>query len=69
MIKYICDICKKEATELNTIILYKKHFQHCRKCYSKAHLIQKSFRKEIAQEYIKFEKKIKLLEEKYMKHI
>lgn len=69
MIKYICDLCKKEAEELNTIILYKKQFQHCRKCYSKAQMIQKSFKKEIQDEYIEFEKRIEQLEETYINHI
>ena len=69
MIKYICDLCQKEADELNTIILYKTYFQHCKKCSSKAHMIQKSFRKEIAEEYIEFEKRIKQIEENYLKHI
>lgn len=69
MIKYICDLCHKETDELNTIILHKTYFQHCKKCKSKAYMIQKSFRKEIIEEYIEFEKRIKELEETYIKNI
>ena len=69
MIKYICDLCGKEADELNTIILYKKYFQHCRKCNQKANLIKSAYRKETKEEYLKFEKELENIERSYLEYL
>ena len=30
-----CDLCNRNTTNLNSIILYKKHFDYCQECEKK----------------------------------
>ena len=69
MIKYICDLCHKEAEKLNTVILHKKQFQYCGKCSKRAYVIKQVFRKEMHEEYILYEERLKQKEEYILKEM
>ena len=69
MIKYACDICGKETTNLKSIVLYKKTFDYCPKCEKKANKIIIEFKKVMKQEYIRYESNIRKSEREFYKDI
>lgn len=42
MIIYKCDICKKNADKVESIVLYKAKLDYCEKCKTKANKIKKA---------------------------
>ena len=60
-----CDICNKNSNNLQTIILHKKTFDYCPLCENKAREIKEQFKKEMQQEYLLFESRLKKLENNF----
>jgi hypothetical protein len=48
MIIYKCDICRKEAEKIESIVLYKTTLDYCEKCKTKANKIRKAMANSIA---------------------
>lgn len=65
MVKFICDLCGKETNELNTIVIYKKAFQYCKNCNKRAFIIKQAFKREKQEEYLKYEERLKKIEEDF----
>lgn len=53
MIIYKCDICKKKAETIESVVLYKTKLDYCEKCKTTANKIRKAISKSI--EYYKGE--------------
>lgn len=64
-----CDICNKEAKELETIVLYKNKFDHCKNCEKEANKIIESFRREIAYEAVIIDSRLKSKERDILKKL
>ena len=47
MIIQQCDICKREAPILDTLILYKKPIDYCERCRSKVEKLKQEYKREI----------------------
>ncbi len=64
-----CDLCNRNTTDLNSIILYKKHFDYCQKCEKKAEEIKNKFKDDIQEEYLWFERNLERIEKNFYKKI
>lgn len=62
MIKFKCDICNKNTTTLETVILHKRTIDFCTDCKQKVDNIVEEFYKEKLQEYLKYEQRLKQIE-------
>lgn len=59
MITFKCDICQKNRIDIKSMILHKKTIDYCTSCEKKAKQIKEDFKKEVKQEYISFEERLK----------
>lgn len=64
-----CDLCKRNAKRITTIILHKKTFDYCNKCKPKADKILEEFRKIMKLEYLEYEEKLKKEEKIFYKNV
>jgi hypothetical protein len=47
MIIYKCDICRKQVSQIDSIVLYKTKLDYCENCKTKSNKIQKAVLKSI----------------------
>ncbi len=47
MIIYKCDLCKKEVSKIDTLILYKHTVDYCEDCIQKAKVIRRAMKHSI----------------------
>lgn len=47
MIIQKCDICNREVTIFDTVVLYSKPIDYCRECREKAEKIKQAYKREI----------------------
>ena len=69
MIIQKCDICNREVTIFDTIVLYSKPIDYCRECREKAEKIKQEYKKEIECQIIMLESKLKLKETEIIKQL
>ena len=67
MITKICDICKSEVEEIETIVLHKKSFDYCNKCKNKAGQIKLKYEKEKDRQYKFYNNNLKTIENRILK--
>ena len=60
MIIYKCDLCKKQADKIESIVLFKTTLDYCEKCKTKANKIRKAMTNSI--EYYKGEADKQIIE-------
>lgn len=65
MIILRCDLCKKNTTNLKSIILHKKNIDYCPECEKKAEKIKNDFEKIIKQENILYARRLKNIEQNF----
>ena len=69
MIIQKCDICNREVTILDTIVLYSKSIDYCRECREKAEKIEQEYKREIECQIIILESKTKTKETNIIKEL
>ncbi len=69
MIIQKCDICNREVTILDTIVLYSKSIDYCRECREKAEKIEQEYKREIECQIIILESKLKTKETNIIKEL
>lgn len=69
MIIQKCDICNREVTILDTIVLYSKSIDYCRECREKAEKIKQEYKREIECQIIILESKLKTKETNIIKEL
>lgn len=72
MIIYKCDLCKKEVSKIDSLILYKNKVDYCSDCIQKAKVIRKAMKHSIDFYKAEANKNIEEAEEhildKYVRH-
>lgn len=69
MIIQKCDICNREVTILDTIVLYSKSLDYCRECKEKAEKIKQAYKREIECQIIIMESRLKAKESNIIKEL
>ncbi len=69
MIIQKCDICDKEVTIFDTIVLYSESIDYCRECREKAEKIKQEYRREIECQIIILESRLKAKETNILKEL
>lgn len=69
MIIQKCDICNREVTILDTIVLYSKPIDYCRECREKAEKIKQEYKRELECQIIILESKLKTKENNIIKKL
>lgn len=69
MIKFQCDICKKETIKLETIVLYKKTINYCDKCMKKAYKLKCDVQKELNYKNFMFDNYMTHKEKEILKEV
>lgn len=69
MIIQKCDICNREVTILDTIVLYSKSLDYCRECKEKAEKIKQAYKREIECLIIIMESRLKAKESNIIKEL
>ncbi len=69
MIIQKCDICNREATIFDTIVLYSKSLDYCRECREKAEKIKQEYKREIEFQIIIMESRLKAKESNIIKDL
>lgn len=69
MIIHRCDICKKNVAHLETMVLYKRTFDHCVNCKMEAEKIKEKFKREYDYEYTLLDSRVKAKENKILSEI
>lgn len=69
MIIQVCDICKNEVNNLETIVLYKVPIDYCTKCTKKVHQAVFNFRHEIEYETKMMNDSLRKKEKEYLKSL
>ena len=69
MIIQQCDICKREVSTLDTVILYKKPIDYCEKCRSKVGKLKQEYKREIEYEYCILDSKLKSKEKELIRKL
>lgn len=62
MLIYKCDICKKEVSDIETLVLYREKIDYCKNCEAKADKICKAIRNSIDYYADIFDKDLKKAE-------
>lgn len=72
MIIYKCDLCNKEVSKIESLILYKQKVDYCEECIQKAKVIRKAMQHSIdfykAEANKDIEEAEKNILEKYVRH-
>lgn len=69
MIIHKCDICKREVTILETIILYKKPIDYCERCRNRIEKAKQEYKREIEYEYCLLDSRLKSKERNLIKSL
>lgn len=69
MIIQKCDICNREITIFDTIVLYSQPIDYCRECKEKAEKIKQEYKREIECQIIILESKLKTKEKNVIKEL
>lgn len=69
MIIQKCDICNREVTIFDTIVLYSKPIDYCRECREKAEKIKQEYKREIECQIIILESRLKAKETNILKEL
>ncbi len=69
MIIQKCDICNREITICDTIVLYRKPLDYCRECREEAEKIKQAYKREIECQIIIMESKLKAKETEIIKQL
>lgn len=69
MIIQKCDICNREVTIFDTVVLYSKPIDYCRECRGKAEKIKQAYKKEVEYQMIMLESRLKAKESNIIRDI
>ena len=69
MIIQKCDICNREVTIFDTVVLYSKSIDYCIECRGKAEKIKQAYKREIECQMIMLHSKLKAKELNIIKDI
>lgn len=65
MIIQRCDLCNKQSSFLQSMVLHKKTIDYCSACKEKAEQIKEDFRQVIKQEYMIYESRLRKAEQDF----
>lgn len=69
MIIQKCDICNRETTIFDSIVLYSRPIDFCRECREKAEKIKQKYKREIECQIIMLESRLKSKESNIIKEL
>jgi len=69
MIIQKCDICNREVTIFDTVVLYSKPIDYCRECRGKAEKIKQAYKREVECQMIMLESRLRAKESNIIKEL
>lgn len=69
MIIQKCDICKREAPIIDTIVLHKKPLDYCERCRNKIEKIKQEYKREVEYQYCILDSRLREKEKSLIKNL